>query len=373
MSEKKDMRFHDLNLDIIKGRANGRVLWQPRIGCWFSDRKFTGEPYEAPYAGLSNADVYRKIGCSDRIYHFNEAMKQYYLDDTIKHSRSDIDDLRWKDVIETPVGSIFSVNRRNLSNYGVFPEKWFVETEEDLKVLIYIQERISYRFDKETYDRLFAEVGDLGLPSSFVPRVNVQRLFVESMGVEGTIYALSDFPDTAEEYFRACGRSDDRYMDAVIEGGYEWINYGDNVHGGVLSPELFIKYVLHEYQRRNEYLHAHGIFTFAHWDGDCKSLFPYAKETGLDGIEAVTPLPQGDVTLAEAREAMGGMYMIDGIAAVLFDEMYPLEDLMGQVRECIELFPDRLIMGISDELCSTGTLERVKRVADYVNEYNEKL
>ena len=43
-----DMEFHDLNLEIVKGRANGRVLWQPRIGCWFDDRDFSKIPYEEP-------------------------------------------------------------------------------------------------------------------------------------------------------------------------------------------------------------------------------------------------------------------------------------------------------------------------------------
>lgn len=37
------MKNHiDLNRAIIRGQANGKVLWQPRIICWYSDRQFTG-------------------------------------------------------------------------------------------------------------------------------------------------------------------------------------------------------------------------------------------------------------------------------------------------------------------------------------------
>ena len=369
------MDFHDFNRDVIRGRANGRVFWQPRVLCWFGDRDYLKTPYEEPYAGMHRADIYRSIGCSDRMYHFfRDTMISYYLDDTIKITGRSLDELRWEDSIETPAGRITAVYRNNTSNYGSFPEKWPVETENDLKVLIYIQERVSYRFDKAIYDGLFARYGDLGLPILNVPRVNLQRLMIEAMGVEGTIYALADYPDTVAEYCKVCDISDKRYMDMAIEGGYEWLCFGDNVHGRVLPPDLFIKYALPVYQARNEYLHKHGIFTTAHWDGDCKPLLPYARETGLNAIEAITPLPQGDVTLAEAREALGGdMYLMDGIAAILFDEIYPLDMLMAQAKECIRLFPDRLIMGISDELSSTGTLERVKRVADYVNEYNARL
>ena len=365
-----DMSLYDLNRDIIQGRAKGRVLWQPRIQCWFHDRDFLNIPYERPYTGLSHPDIYRKLGCSNRIY---LTLESYYTHDAISFIKREIDELRWEEIIETPVGKISCVQRRNRLNYGIFPEKWFVESEDDLKVLIYIQEHTAYSFDKDSLDNCIATIGDTGLPCGMLPRTSIQRLFVEYMGVEGAIHALVDYPDTVEEYFGVCEESDKLCMDAYIESGIEWLNFGDNIHGGILSPKLFVKYILPYYQRRNDYLHKYNIFTHAHWDGDCKPLLPYMKDTGLDGIEAITPIPQGDISLAEAKKAMGDMYMIDGIAALLFDELYPLEMLMNQVKECIDLFPDRLIMGISDELSSTGTLERVKKVADYVNEYNARI
>ena len=60
-------------------------------------------------------------------------------------------------------------------------------------------------------------------------------------------------------------------------------------------------------------------------------------------IEAITPKPQGDVTLR------------------------------AQVRECIDLFAPHLILGISDELSSIGNIVRVRLVRDMVDEYNRNL
>ena len=373
MTNTRNMSLYNLNRDVIRGKTNGRVLWQPRINCWFGDRDFAGIPYEEPYAGLSQRDVYRKLECSARNYVFQNSILQFYLDDTIRESRRDLDKMRWEETIDTPVGRITCIRRRNNSNYGVFPEKWFVENEQDMKVLIYVLERTSYKFDKKIYDELFADCADLGLPIVNIKRAGIQALFIMYMGVEGAIYALADYPDTVEEFFKVCERSNRRYMDAAIEGKFEWVTFGDNVHGKVLPPDLFVKYLLPVYQERSDYLRRHGIFTSAHWDGDVKPLLPYIKETGLDAIEAITPLPQGDITLAEAKAAMGDKYLMDGIAAILFDELFPVEMLMTQVKECMELFPDRLIMGISDEISSTGKLERIKRVSDYVNEYNAKI
>ncbi len=54
-----------------------------------------------------------------------------------------------------------------------------------------------------------------------------------------------------------------------------------------------------------------------------KHYYPLQKTCGLDGIEAITPKPQGDVTLEEVKEALGDdIYLVDGIAAVLFDEIF---------------------------------------------------
>ena len=84
--------------------------------------------------------------------------------------------------------------------------------------------------------------------------------------------------------------SHDRLCDVLNESPVELINFGDNVHADTCSPALFEKYMLPAYQRRCEKLHAGGKFVFAHWDGNCKPLLPYAHETGLDGIAAITPL-----------------------------------------------------------------------------------
>ena len=34
------MDFAKLHEDVCFGRAGGKVIWQPRIDCWISDRMF---------------------------------------------------------------------------------------------------------------------------------------------------------------------------------------------------------------------------------------------------------------------------------------------------------------------------------------------
>lgn len=193
------------------------------------------------------------------------------------------------------------------------------------------------------------------------------------MGVEAGIYALMDMPDVCEEYFKIKSANHDRFIKAIRESEFEWVNYGDNLHCGILPPYMFEEYVLPEYQRRNDLLHQKdkSYYTFSHWDGDTKSILKYAKETGLDGIEAITPKPQGDVTLEEIKAGLGDeVGLVDGIAAILFDDTYPIEMLEEQAKRLIDLFAGKLILGISDEMSSTGNIDRVRFITELVDKYN---
>lgn len=360
-----------LNRAVIQGTANGKILWQPRIRCWFDDKEFRNEPWPQPYTGLSQEDVYRRLGCSNRLYSFNDTFTPHYTTDDIRVEKRWLDKFREETVIHTPVGTINTVIRYNSSNPGKYKEKWFLEEEEDFRVGIYLEQHTEYSFHQELYDTLYAQQADLGLPTIFIERVSIQRLFYDMCGVENTVYALMDYPETVEEYFRVLSDKREKMLHLLGKTPFEWINFGDNIHCKLLSPELFQKYVLPEYQRDNAILHSYGKFTDCHWDGDVKDLLPFVRQTGFDGIEAITPFPQGDVSLQEVKAALGDqMFLIDGVASLLFAPEYTEEQLLEQVQEAISLFAPKLILGISDEMPSNGLIERVKLVQDFVDKYN---
>jgi len=369
-TDHRNINLAELHRDVIRGVSGGRIIWQPRILCWYADKKFSGERLPDPLEGMTLPEIYRELGCSNRIYDYNGCFKRVDDPRVRRYSRK-ISELETEYVVETPVGKLTQISLSNTSNYGVFPKKWPITCEEDMKAAIWIEERCSWEWDEAHYIKTYAVWDDLGLPTIFMPRVNVQHLYIDVMGVEAAIYAIYDYPRTVEKYFKVLDESHERLIEVINRSPILSINFGDNVHGGTLPPQLFKKYVLPSYQRRNELLHKAGKFTHAHWDGDVKPLLPYVKECGLDGIEAVTPIPQGDVTLEEVKEAFGdNMFLIDGIAAILFDEIYPEEALIEQTKKVIELFAPKLILGISDEISSTGNIDRIRLAGRIVDDYN---
>ncbi len=359
-----------LHRDVVFGQSNGKIIWQPRIGCWYSDKQFAREPLPAPYTGMSCTEVYRSLACSVRLYEFNECFRRVEHPG-VQFTRKKLNETDTEIVIMTPAGKQMAIERRSPSNSGVIHVKWEVETEEELKVATWREENTHWQWDQDRFDELKRNYGDLGAPTMFMPRMNIQCLYLEKMGIEKGIYALYDWPETVNAFFRALEACHVRLIDLINPSPIEIINFGENVHSSTLSPDLFKTWHLPACQRRCDKLHTAGKFVCSHWDGDCGPLLQFAKETGLDGIEAITPSPQGDVTIEEIKHALGDeMFLIDGIPAIYFNTSYSEATLIECTHQLINLFAPKLVLGISDEISSTGDIERVRLVGHIVDDYN---
>jgi len=363
-----------LHRDVVFGRSGGKIIWQPRIGCWYDDKQFAGEPLPEPYDGMSVPEIHRELGCSARLYReYNPCFVRVEDPDvTFREERLSSTDV--KTTIRTPVGEQVEVLRASPNNWAKIHVKWQVESQDELKVAAWRERHTTWIWDQECFDAAQRDVGDLGAPTIFMPRMNVQSLYIERMGVANAMYALHDWPRTVEDYFDALEESHSRLIKVINASPVDIINFGENIHATTLTPDLFERYHLPACRRRCEALHRAGKFVCSHWDGDCGPLLRFAQETGLDGIEAITPSPQGDVELREVRLAFGDeMYLIDGIPAIYFDDTFPVETLVECTQRLIDLFAPKLVLGISDEISSTGDIERVRVVGQIVDEYNQSV
>ena len=370
------MNLKKLNNDVLFGKSGGKIIWQPRIQCWYDDKLFAGEKLPQPYEGKDLPDIYRLLNCSARPENKKNGYSKAFR--RIEHPKVEIvtnriDEWVTQIVTKTPIGEQVETQKCSPNNPGLIHIKWPVETEDELKVAVWRAENASWEFDEDVYRQMCDYWGDLGSPTVMFPRVNIQDLYINTMGVEKAIYAVYDWCDSIETYFRALDELHDRLIDVINNSPIKIVNFGDNLHCGTLPPHLFERYVLPAYHKRCERLHETGRFIHAHWDGDTKALLPYAQQTTLDGIEAITPKPQGDVTIEEIKEFLGdNMFLLDGIPAILFDTIYPVNMLKEFTYRLIELFAPKLVLGISDELSSTGDIERVRVVGEIVDEYNKK-
>ena len=370
-TDHANMDLTQLSLDVPFGRAGGKIIWEPRIGAWFEDRQppYNFFPTPERYQGVSCPGLYRALGCAQRVYDFGFAIRNIE-DPRVRTETIMLSPSEYEIVTHTPVGT--QTERRRISPYSRHhkPQKWPVETVEDLRVAAWRERHRTWAWDQARYDQECAEWKGLGAINYCIPRTTVAKLYIEEMGVVNTIYALMDWPAACEEYFDALDESQSKLIDLLCNCPIMRMNFGDNLHSATTSPDIFAKYILPVYQRRSEKLRRAGKFVFSHWDGNCKGLLDFARDTGLNGIEAVTPIPQGDVTLEETKAALGDMVLLDGIPAVFFDTCFSEQTLTDCAKKVIDLFAPNLILGISDELSATGDIERIRLVTRIVDDYN---
>ncbi|HIE51721.1 MAG TPA: hypothetical protein EYP85_08165, partial [Armatimonadetes bacterium] len=221
-------------------------------------------------------------------------------------------------------------------------------------------------WDQEAYEGDLERVGERGAPQFFFRRSPIQGLFIEHLGFENTIYLMHDYPQVIDHYVEVARRADDAMYEVLCQCPVEILNFGENIDAHLDPPPIWHEHLIPYYRRRTEQLHAAGKFVHIHVDGAMKPLLPHLRDCPWDGVEAATPLPQGDVTVEEIKHALGDLVLLDGIPAVYFLPSYPLKALRECVERLIELFYPRLVLGISDEIPPDGEIERVRLVGELV-------
>jgi hypothetical protein len=363
------MNFHDMNLRIFQGLPTPHVLFQPRFEPWFHWHNLFGQMPSA-YRGMTVRDLYDHLGVSMRYMHYYTGIAdpvESSYDPEVKQRQHFTDTEGWR-TYETPYGEL--TQRLKMTIDGEWREVEFLaKSVPDLKALRWLIQRLRYHFSIEKYRLGKAFVGERGVSQFWVPKSPYQALAQVWMKLQHLVYALADAPQEVEATMQAIDESYDPLYEQICNAGVaQIINVGENLHEALFSHRYFEKYYLPWYDKRMSQLRQAGIFSHLHLDGYFHSLLGYLKDLPFDGLEALTPTPQGDVTLEEIKDAIGDKVLLDGIPAVLFMDTYSREELMATTEKVIRLFAPRLVLGVSDEVPEgTGqeAIERVRLVAEY--------
>lgn len=356
------MSVEERVLGVFEGRDVG-VPFNIRHEYWYYVNRAAGTlPPE--YEGLDLADICWSWGATWRCY------SGYYVESCVRVSyegasfRVERRGRRAVVTIETPRGLLRRVVAYDQWGLSSQTLEYPVKSLEDFRILESLLEGVKVEFDEEAYERLRRRVGDKGFVTYFFPHSPLQALFLDWMGIPATIRMLRLERGRVEELMEVIHEHNWRFYEVLARSPIRILNLGENIDVRITSPELFRRYCLPVYREVADYLHGFGKYVHVHVDGYARQLLPLLRETGLDGIEALTPKPAGDFTLEEARAALGDeMVILDGIPYLLFLPHVSVDVLEKFVKRIVELFEGRLILGISDELPPPADVERVKLVS----------
>ncbi|MCC7409693.1 MAG: hypothetical protein IT442_16630 [Phycisphaeraceae bacterium] len=360
------MNRRQMNLAVFERtvRPTDPVFFQPRVEPWFAWHRTMGK-LPARYAGMDTRGFMDDLGVSMRYLHYYtdqpDPVRQTF-GPAVKITKREESDRSWT-YYDTPHGQLVREHVRNEDQVWR-TVRYPVQTRDDLACLRWMYRHVTYSFDRQRFDIGDQYIGERGVPQFWLPKSPYQHLAQWWMTLESLIYGLADYPDEVEEAMRLIDDSYDGLYEQLVPHAeaVRIVNFGENLHDQLIGPAYIEKYLLPWYSKRSGQLQRAGIYTHCHIDGYCRTLLRYVKDMPFDGIEALTPQPQGDVTLEEIKEHLGDKILLDGIPAVLFMDQYSREELMACVEKVTKLFHPRLVLGVSDEVPEGLGEEAIERV-----------
>ena len=372
------MTQREVNLHVFQRVETPHILFQPLIEPWYDWHRHFGTLPER-YRDMSLIGLYDDLGISMRYVHYYTGMPDPIVTTYAPEVRYRIEPAgpdRRREVFSTPYGELVTIHHLTVDNVWR-AAKLAVTDVDGLRALAWLYDHTEFHFSPDNFAQGDSYIGHRGLPQFWVPKSPYQALCQIWMSLEDFVFALIEHPGLVEDVMARINDSYDplyQELTAFAHGGHpsaaslRALNFGENVHAALLSPRYFEKYLIPFWMQRSSQLRDAGIFTYMHLDGHFKMLLPYLNDLPFDGLEALTPLPQGDVTLEEIRDHLGDKILLDGIPALLFMDDYSLDQLAECTEKVIEYFAPRLILGISDEIpqgVGEQGMDKVRWVAEY--------
>jgi hypothetical protein len=129
----------------------------------------------------------------------------------------------------------------------------------------------------------------------------LQAIIYNIVGVETFCFEWAERRAEVLQLYEALWEKDRRCYEVAAASPHSVVQYCGNVSPEIVGRERFAEYILPCYEEFAEVLHRHNKQLLVHLDANCRLLGDLIAGSGIDIVEAYTPAPDTDLTLAEAR------------------------------------------------------------------------
>ncbi len=224
--------------------------------------------------------------------------------------------------IETPVGSL--VERAKLD--PTLQSRWviehFIKSLDDYRVMKYVFDHTETKPAFEEFREADVRTGLRGIVLGEILPIPIQWLSVELMGTETWSEGVMMYPDEMAELHESLTRLYRQQVSIAADSPAEVIWLPDNITGSIMSPQLFDQYCGPIYAEACVELKQADKLSFSHFDGINRPIAKNIAQTPVDIIEAFTPPPMCDMTVAEACAAWPDKVLSLNVPGILFTEPY---------------------------------------------------
>jgi hypothetical protein len=271
-------------------------------------------------------------------------------DVTIREERGEVDGLPLiHTTIETPVGTLTEEAVIEPHHGSRWIRKFFITGPEDYRAAEYYFRHTRFEPEFESWRRADAAMGDAGVVAAIIMALPILELMQYWLGLDGLAEGLYLYTDRFDALIDALEQHYYRQAELAAASPAELIWFPESLTATVISPRLFERYCAPVYARAVPVVRGAGKLITAHYDGSIRPLVDLLAGTDIPIIEAFTPPPMGDLTVAEAKAAWPDKVIWVNFPGTLFHE--PEETIYRYTMELLRTGAPggRLVIGCTED------------------------
>ena len=256
------------------------------------------------YSGLAGTDdeMLALLGDHLTLVYWSGVHRTEYRRTTFRSEKfTENGEERQRNFIETPIGTICRTYHFDPTYHSSWAIDSYVKKPADWDVLRFMFEDAIYKPDYDGWFDRRKQYGERAVQNTAVGRTPFQCLAYEYLGVEQLSLDYYDYPDTVQGVLQVLNERQNELDRIYAESPAEIINFPDNITSIVVGRDRFAKYCLPRYKHMADALRGTGKILVAHMDGMLRNLADLIAESPLTSLEAFTPSPDSDVSVADAR------------------------------------------------------------------------
>lgn len=202
---------------------------------------------------------------------------------------------------ETPLGTLTSFQKA--AALGFAPIEHPIKKRDDYRIAKFIVEDARY---EPVCDLFRGEIDKIGAAGKVIAHTCYEPLMdiqVTWIGQEQFCYELADNEDAVLDLHETLVRNHRLMYEAVANSPADYVLYGGNVVPEMLGPDRVRDLIAPCWNEFADRLHEKGKKIGCHLDANNRTILDTVRDCKLDFVEAFTPPPDCNVSVADARVA----------------------------------------------------------------------
>jgi hypothetical protein len=250
---------------------------------------------------------------------------------------------------ETPVGTLTTLDEA--ADFTAWHHEKMLKSPDDYKALLFLINDEVYEPDYAAFAEAERQAGDDAIFRASFGLEPLQDLISGSfMKMQAFCYEWMERRDEILKLYAALVEKRRIMYRLVAESPAGHANYGGNVVPEIIGRRSFQQYYVPHYNEAAEIMHKQGKLIGCHFDANTRLIAKDIADTDLDYIEAFTPAPDTDMSLAEARQAWPNKVLWLNFPSSI--HLKPDAEVKKATLSLLEEAgtPDGLLMGITENV-----------------------